>query len=62
MPQSGNSTWRRTTDTASSDDLGHLLRVQREAVAAGTAAQKAGRRVIYIHGRPYVDPGDDSSN
>jgi hypothetical protein len=62
MSQSGSSSLSRVTDTASSDDLDYLLRVQREAVAAGIEAQKAGRGVIYIHGRPYVDPGDESFN
>ena len=43
----------------SNNDLDDLLRIQREALAQGIAALKAGRRVIYIHGRPYADPGDD---
>lgn len=36
-----------------------LLRRQQEAVAAGREAEARGERVIYIHGRPFVDPGED---
>lgn len=33
---------------------------QRAAIKTGREAEAAGRRVIYIHGRPYADPGDDA--
>jgi len=31
---------------------------QDEALAAGRRAAEEGRRVIYIHGRPYADPAE----
>lgn len=37
-----------------------LLRRQQEAVAAGLEAESRGERVLYVHGRPYVDPGSDN--
>lgn len=37
-----------------------LLRIQRKALADGARAEREGRRVIWIHGRPYVDPGDEA--
>lgn len=37
-----------------------LLRRQQEAVAAGREAESRGERVLYVHGRPYVDPGNDT--
>ncbi|WP_299846334.1 hypothetical protein [uncultured Paracoccus sp.] len=37
-----------------------LLRRQQEAVAAGREAEARGEPVIHIHGRPYVDPGNDT--
>lgn len=39
-----------------------LREIQREALAQGEAALRLGRRVIYIHGRPYADPGDVGPN
>lgn len=39
-----------------------LREIQREALAQGQAALRLGRRVIYIHGRPYADPGDVGPN
>jgi len=32
---------------------------QAEAVATGRRAEAEGRPVIYVHGRPYADPGDE---
>lgn len=40
-------------------NMDELMRIQREAVAEGRKAEREGRRVIYIHGQPYADPGDD---
>lgn len=37
-----------------------LLRRQQEAVAAGREAEARGERVLHVHGRPYVDPGNDT--
>ena len=41
------------------DRQADLLRQQQEAVAAGREAEARGERVIYVHGRPYVDPGNE---
>jgi len=35
---------------------------QAEAVAAGRRAEADGRPVIYVHGRPYADPGDEEGH
>lgn len=42
-------------------DFEDLAERQREALAEGRAAEKAGQPVIYIHGRPYADPAGESS-
>ncbi len=42
-------------------DIESLAARQREALAEGRAAEKAGRSVIYIHGRPYADPAGEAS-
>lgn len=42
-------------------DIESLAARQREASAEGRAAEKAGRSVIYIHGRPYADPAGEAS-
>ena len=36
--------------------------LQRQAAQEGARAEKEGRSVIYIHGRPYVDPGGGATN
>ncbi|MBZ4138472.1 MULTISPECIES: hypothetical protein [Pseudomonadota] len=41
------------------DDM--LLEAQRNALSVGVKAEREGRRVIYIHGRPYADPADLSN-
>ena len=41
------------------DDM--LLEAQRNALSVGVKAGREGRRVIYIHGRPYADPADLSN-
>ncbi|SFA58328.1 hypothetical protein SAMN04487972_12020 [Paracoccus halophilus] len=41
-------------------DIEDLAERQREALAEGRAAEKAGQPVIYIHGRPYADPAGES--
>ena len=41
-------------------DIESLAERQREALAEGRAAEKAGQSVIYIHGRPYADPAGES--
>lgn len=43
-------------------ELEELQRAQREAKAEGRRAEREGRRVIYIHGEPYADPGDDEAH
>ncbi|WP_299912934.1 hypothetical protein [uncultured Paracoccus sp.] len=45
---------------APEDPEADLLRRQQEAVAAGREAEARGERVLYVHGRPYVDPGNDA--
>lgn len=35
------------------------MAAQREAVREGREAEKAGKPVIYVHGRPYADPSSD---
>ena len=42
------------------DDM--LLEAQRNALSVGVKAEREGRRVIYIHGRPYADPADRSNS
>lgn len=44
------------TDETPADDLPAR---QAKAVREGRRAESAGRPVIYIHGRPYKDPGAD---
>lgn len=39
-----------------------LLRQQQARVAAGREAEAKGERVIYVHGQPYADPGDEREN
>lgn len=41
-------------------DFEDLAERQREALAEGRAAEKAGQPVIYIHGRPYADPAGET--
>ncbi|SDE82587.1 hypothetical protein SAMN05421538_11236 [Paracoccus isoporae] len=41
-------------------DIESLAARQREALAEGRAAEKAGQPVIYIHGRPYADPAGEA--
>lgn len=41
------------------EQLAALEARQAEAARDGRAAEAAGRHVIYIHGRPYADPGAD---
>lgn len=45
---------------APEDPEADLFRRQQEAVAAGREAEARGERVLYVHGRPYVDPGNDT--
>ena len=40
--------------------LEELMQRQREALSEGARAEREGRRVLYIHGRPYADPGDET--
>lgn len=52
--------FNRTEEQQSWEDRqADLLRQQQEAVAAGREAKARGERVIYVHGRPYVDPGNE---
>lgn len=39
--------------------LKQLAALQREALAAGRAALRAGRPVLYVHGSPYPAPDTD---
>lgn len=45
---------------APEDPEADLLRRQQQAVAAGREAEARGERVLHVHGRPYVDPGNDT--
>lgn len=40
------------------EQLAGLHARQAEAAREGRAAEAEGRPVIYIHGRPYADPGE----
>lgn len=42
-------------------DIENLAARRQEALAEGRAAEKAGRSINYIHGRPYADPAGAAS-
>ena len=48
--------------SVTTQNLNELLAIQAKAIAEGRQAEREGKPVIYIHGRPYADPANEASS